>query len=344
MTANKYKEQIDKELKEFFKKRLEKANNISNSSKEAIQHLKEFTLHKGKRIRPMLVITAYRAFGGKEQKQIIKAAIAVELMQSFLLIHDDIIDRDSLRRGSPTINKLYQKKYSSPHLGNSMAIVLGDICSVLGSEAILETSFPEDCKLKAIEKFNKVIINTCFGQLLDIESCMSKETKKEDILKIHNLKTAVYTIEGPLHIGAILAGAKQKDLKILSSYAMPLGQAFQLKDDVLGLFGTIHKIGKPVGSDIKEGKKTLLILKALEKADKKERNLIRKCLGNRKTTDADIEKIKNIIIKTGSLAYSEELARKLAQNAKKAIANIKIKKQGKNFLLSLADYIISRES
>lgn len=340
---NKYKNQINSELENFFKKRLEKTDSISDSSKEAIQNIKDFTLHKGKRIRPMLVITAYHAFGGKDQKQIIKAAIAVELMQSFLLIHDDIIDRDSLRRGHPTIHKIYQKKYSSPHFGNSMAIVLGDICSILGSEAILQTNFPEKYKLNAIDKFNKVIINTCFGQLLDIESCISKETNKDDILKIHNLKTAIYTIEGPLHIGAILAGAKKQDLKTLTNYAIPLGQAFQLKDDILGLFGTRQKIGKPIGSDIKEGKKTLLILKALEKADKKEKDFIKKCIGNRKTTESDIEKIKKIVIKTGSLAYSEELARKLAQNAKKAIINKKLKKQGKSFLLSLTDYMISRE-
>ena len=340
MILTKYKEQIDKELEDFFKKRLERANNIAASSKEAIQNLKNFTL-KGKRIRPILVILGYKAFNGKNEKEIIKAAIAVELMQSFLLIHDDIIDKDNLRRGSPTIHKLYKKKYNL-HFGESMAIVLGDICSVLGSEAILQTNFPEKYKLRAIDKFNKVIINTCFGQLLDIESTINKEINKDNILKIHNLKTAIYTIEGPLHIGAILAGAKQKELKILSNYAIPLGQAFQLKDDVLGLFGTEEKIGKPVGSDLKEGKKTLLILKALEKTNNEEKNFIKNCLGNRKINKEEIEKIKQIVIKTGSLAYSDALAKSLAEKAKKAIINSKIKYKQPS--LEIADYMVNRNS
>ena len=339
----KYKEQIDKSLEQFFNKRLKKTSSISFSSKEAIKHLMDFNIKKGKRIRPILVVLAYKAFGGKNTKEIIKAAIAVELMQSYLLIHDDVIDRDNLRRGSLTIHRLYQKKYKSVHIGNSMAILLGDICSILGSEALLETNFPEKHKLKAINKFNKVMINTCFGQILDIESALSDKPSIDDILKLHNLKTAIYTIEGPLHIGAILAGAKQSELKTLSNYAIPLGQAFQIKDDVLGLFGEEEEIGKPIGSDIKEGKKTLLILKALEGSDNKDRNLIRKCLGNKKTTEKDIERIRQIVIKTGSLAYSEALATKLAEKAKKAILSSNIKKEYKNQLIELADFMVRRK-
>jgi len=348
-TLKHYKEQIDNELRLFLKNKIEKVNNVSPSSKEIMEHIMEFNLRGGKRIRPTLLIFGYKAFGGKKENEILKAALAVELMESFFLIHDDIIDQDELRRGYLTMHKIYENKckrcyknIDAKRYGESMAIIAGDILSILGSEAILYTNFPIKNKLKAIDKFNRCVINTNFGQILDIKSSLDPEIKETDINRIHQLKTAIYTIETPLHIGAILTGAKKKELKTLSNYAIPLGQAFQIKDDILGLFSTKQKIGKPVGNDIREGKKTLLILKALEKAGKKEKSFILNCLGNKKATEKNIEKIKQIVIKTGSLDYSEDLAKNLVEKAKKAIINSKLKKQGKEFLLGIADYIINR--
>ncbi len=345
-----YKEKIDSELRIFLKSRINKTNNLSSSSKEMMERITEFNLRGGKRIRPILVVFGYKAFGGKKEKEIIKAALAVELMESFLLMHDDIMDQDELRRGYLTMHKIYENKCKrqyknadSKRYGESMAIIAGDITSILGSEAILYSGFPIKNKLKAVDMFNRCVINTNFGQILDIKSSFDAEIKEKDIKRIHQLKTAVYTIQAPLHIGAILAGAKKSALNALSSYAMPLGQAFQIKDDILGLFSTKQKIGKPVGSDIKEGKKTLLILKALEKADKKEKKFILNCMGNRKITEKDVKKLKNIMINTGSLAYSEALAKELVEKAKKAIIKTKIRQEGKQFLVGIADYIVKRK-
>ncbi len=346
----KNKEKIDRQLRKFFEAQLRKSRAVSPYTHEIMEHMAEFSLRGGKRIRPMLLMTGYRLFGTSDEKQIVKAAIAVELMESFLLIHDDVIDRDELRRGYLTFHKIYEnkskkkfKKCDPAHFGNSMAILAGDILSILGKEAILSSGFPVKNKLAAIEKFNEIIISTCFGQVLDIVSEYDPSFKASDLSKVHKLKTAVYTIEGPLMIGAILAGAQKERMKVISRYAIPLGKAFQLKDDILGMYGTQQKIGKPVGSDIREGKRTLLILKALEKADEKQKKVILGALGNPNLTENQIDDVKRIVIETGSLKHSEDLAFALASKAKSVVLKEKLPREPKEFLIGLADYVIRRE-
>ncbi|PIU72160.1 polyprenyl synthetase family protein, partial [Candidatus Woesearchaeota archaeon CG06_land_8_20_14_3_00_33_13] len=143
--------------------------------------------------------------------------------------------------------------------------------------------------------------------------------------------------------GAIAAGASDDQLKILSEYAIPLGMAFQLKDDILGLFGSEEKLGKPADSDIKEGKKTLLILKVLENANKEQKELIGNALGNKDITKTELTKVREIIKETGSLSYSENLAEKLVKKAKNAIKTSDFETHGKDFFLEIADYVIKRD-
>jgi geranylgeranyl diphosphate synthase type I len=347
---NNYKEKIDKELRFFFDKKIKKSYLISESSKEIMETLKEFNLRGGKRIRPVLTIFGYKALGGKEEKEIIRVAMAVELMEAFLLIHDDIMDQDEFRRGYLTVHKIYENRCKNQftntdykRFGESMAIIAGDILAMLGIEVILSSKFSDKLKLRAINKFYRVVINTCFGQTLDLRCELEKNISEEDILRIQELKTSIYTIEGPLHIGAILAGATKNNLRLLSGYAIPLGKAFQIQDDILGMFGNEKKLGKPVGSDLREGKKTLLILKALEKSKKGQRQTILNSLGNKDLTISEIDKIRKIIIKTGALDHSKNLAKQLSIKAKNIILKSKLKKEGKDFLIAIADYMVNRE-
>lgn len=344
-----YKQRIDNGLRIFFDKKISQVALISPYAKDILEHIKEFNLRGGKRIRPILTIFGYKAVGGRNEDAIIEAALAVELMESFLLIHDDIMDQDELRRGYFTMHKIYEKKserlFKTDHkrFGESMAIVAGDILAIFGSEVIANAQFPKQYKVKAIDKFNRVVINTCFGQILDIRSELEKDIKEENILRTQELKTAIYTIMGPLHIGALLGGASDRQLKILTDYAIPLGQAFQIQDDILGMFGDQKKLGKPIGSDLKEGKKTLLIIKALNKADKKQKQIIMKSLGNKNIKEKDIENVKKIIKERGSLAYSQELAISLIRRAKNVILQSNFRKDAKDFLLGIADYMLNRE-
>jgi geranylgeranyl diphosphate synthase, type I len=349
-TIKHYKSLVDARLRAFLKQRLDRSQNVAPAAVEMLEHLIEYNMRGGKRVRPILVIFGYKALGGRDERAIIDAAIAVELMEAFLLVHDDIMDQDELRRGYLTMHKIYEnrcrKRYprtDAKRYGESMALIAGDILSIMGVEALLASEFPLKNKLAAIDKFNRAVINTCFGQVLDLHSEIEDSVTESDISRVHELKTAIYTFEGPLHIGALLAGAKHTDLSVLSCYAIPLGKAFQLQDDILGLFGTQQKIGKPVGSDIREGKRTLLIIKALENASSLEQAYINKCLGNPKLSPKDIARLQEIMVSSGSLEYSKTLIKNFIGEAKAVIERSKTRREGKEFLLGLADYLQKRE-
>ncbi len=329
-----YKSKIDKELKTVLEKQIKTA---PKNIQELLLLLKDFNLRGGKRIRGILTIIGYTLFK-PFNKEIIKAAVAVELMESFFLIHDDITDNDELRRGSLTLHRTYEKKY--PKQGISYALVAGDLLYSLGNELLTNINFNQ--KLEAINIYNKTIAKTCHGQIYDLLIERKNKITESEISRLHELKTAHYTIEAPLKIGAILAGAKEKDLKLITSFAIPLGKAFQLKDDILGVFGTKTQLGKSPLSDIKQGKKTLLIIKALQSADSNEKKYLLKHLGNKELKNKELSKIRKIIIKTGSLNYSLKIIESLINDAKNLIKKTKFRAKSKKLLLEIANYIVMR--
>ncbi len=343
-----YKQKIEPLLESFFNSKIEKAKLISPASVEMIQLLKEFNLRGGKRIRAAMIFYGYKCFKGNNEGEILKASMSIELAHSFLLIHDDIIDQDSLRRNGPTIHESYRKIFSSSHsakhFGTSFALLAGDILYSFSNEILASLNIDDSLKLNAIKKLNHVIHQVIYGESLDILSSLNPDFTKAELEKTHYLKTASYTIEGPLHIGALLAGADESQLKVLSNYAVPLGKAFQLQDDILGLYGSEEELGKHIGSDIKEGKRTLLILKALELASKKDSSFILSCLGKKSISEKHIERIRAIVKSTSSLQYSQTIAKSLINESKKAISNSSLRKEGKDFLLGIADYMLERSS
>jgi geranylgeranyl diphosphate synthase, type I len=282
-------------------------------------------------------------------KEIIKVAIAVELMQSYLLIHDDIIDNDDLRRNKPTMHKELENEFkhltknNKEELGKSLAIIAGDIISVFGSEIIENTKFDEILKLKGIKLFNETIIKTCIGQSLDIISTYNDKITEKEIENIQQFKTAVYTLNSPLKLGAIFANANNNQLKQLENFALPLGEAFQIQDDILGLIGDKKKIGKNIGSDIKEGKKTLLVLKAINNSNQNQKEFLINCLGKKDITTNEINKFIEIVKQTKSLDYSINKAKKLIQKSKNELQKIKMNKDAKLFFESIADYMLDRK-
>lgn len=336
-----YKQELDRHLEAFFNDKIEKAQYIDPASVEMVDLLKQYTLRGGKRLRAALVYYGYRCIAA-HNPEVLRASMSAELIQSFLLIHDDIMDNDDLRRGGPSLHKAYETlarryKTDSKHFGASMAILAGDICYSFANEIIASSDFPSENKIKALAYLNHTVHTVIYGQLLDI---LSNYRKEVDPVQIQAMKTTAYTFEGPLYIGALLAGADRQQLRALSNYARPLGLAFGLQDDILGMFGDEKKLGKPVGTDLKEGKKTMLILKALENANKQEKAIIKKALGRQ---PKQLKQVQDIIIKTGSLEHSKRLMHSLAEDAKDALEKASFKPKGKNFLLSLPDQITERE-
>ncbi len=338
-----FKETFDKALSNYFDSKIIEAKKIGETSEPMLKILKEFTIRGGKRVRPALVYNAYTCFSNEKLDEAIKAGIASELVQSFLLIHDDIMDNDELRRGKPTVHKIYSEYFNDSELGRSLAILCGDLSVSLANELLLSIDLPAERKIKAGILLNEVLNKVGFGQELDVISSKEKEITQEELFKIHRLKTAKYTFEGPLLIGATLGGATQKDLEILKGYSTPVGLAFQLQDDILGLFGDEKKLGKKVGSDIREGKKTLLILKAKEKCSTFEKRFLEKTLGNKNVSSDDIKKVREIVIATGSLDYNKSMIKNLLDEAKDELKDFNCSIEGKIFLLELADYLEKRD-
>ncbi len=339
-----YKEKVEEYLREFFQNKRKELEHWS--SREACEVLEEYTLRGGKRIRAILMILGYKLFGGDDE-EIIKAASSLELIQSYLLIHDDIMDESELRRGKATVHKIYEDFHlhrgyggNPQRFGENMGIVLGDLANAYAIEILSSSDFSPERKIKAIEKLNEIIEYTGYGQIIDIYSSMVDNFSEEDLLLLHKYKTARYTIEGPLVMGSILAGYTGEGVE---KFAIPVGVAFQLQDDILGLFGSEEKLGKPVTSDLAEGKKTLLIIKALERGNKEQRREILSALGNPAVTMEQLERIREIVKNTGSLQYSMELAEKLVNEGKNALKDLHVKNEDiKKVLLYLADYMIRR--
>jgi geranylgeranyl diphosphate synthase, type I len=332
-----YKDKVNKTLKEFLEKKLKEDGRYSKSIRQLIENITEFNLRSAKRIRPLISIFTYKCF--KDDERIIKPSICIELMQAYLLIHDDIIDKADLRRGKSSMHKIYEKQ-KDEDFGISMAILAGNLCASYMYETIIESDFNDTEKLNALKYISWTADRENYGQALDIIPNF-KDIKEKDIWQIYELKTATYTIQGPIYIAGALANAPKEKIDKLQIYAYNIGTAFQIQDDINGIFGEIKDMGKPIDSDIKEGKKTLIIVKTLEFCNKQDKEFIMKNYGNKNINEEDIEKIKEIIKKCGAYDYSKQKLNEKIQEGKKSIQNLEVREEGKKFLLDIADYVNS---
>lgn len=346
------KSKINLELEYFFEQKVKiiKEKKKSKEYLEMAEKIREFVLSGGKRIRPTIFYCGYIAFGGKETDKIMKAAISIELIHSFLLIHDDIIDRDDFRHGDFSMHYKYEKEYSKlyqrsdmNHFGNSMAIMAGDMAAAFGNEALTQSDFSSKLKIKAINRMNQIIANTIAGETMDVVLGTKKEFDMDDVFKMQEYKTAKYTIEGPLQLGAILAGASDATVCSVRNFTIPLGIAYQIQDDIIGVFGDEKKTGKPAGADIREGKKTLLVAKVMELADENQKQILNHALGNSNVNEKEIEEVRKIIISIGSLKFSENKANELMKTSLKYISEMDIEEKHKELFLNLANFMVKRK-
>jgi geranylgeranyl diphosphate synthase type I len=350
----KYKKRLDPFLKAYFSTKMRQAKKIDPLLVEMVEIIKRFVLSGGKRVRPALVYYGYLAAGGKEEEKAVKASMAIELAHAFLLIHDDIIDRDDTRHGIETVHETYRawgkklrlSESEAVHFGNSMAITTGDYAHAMANELLYDIDFGPEIILAALKKIQTIVSRTIPGEMLDILMGAQGSATEKEITRMHEGKTARYTFEGPLHLGAVLAGQKEnvRLLEAFSAYSLPVGKAFQIRDDILGVFGNEKKLGKSVGADIIEGKQTFLVLKALQKGNKKQRSEIKRLLGKKDLQEKEAEIFRQIIKETGSLEYSQKLAEKLVAQSLVVLEKTEFRDiEAKKFLEGIAEYIIKRE-
>ena len=307
----------------------------------------------GKRIRGSLAIAGYEMLGGKDKKMITQAACALEMIHAYLLIMDDIQDRSEHRRGKKAVHKKladyhHAKRMSggSEHFGIAIALNAMGIGNHTAQVILTELDVPDELKIKALKTLNQTVVTTAHGQTSDIVNEVNGEATKRDIDNVLEWKTAYYTFLNPLTFGMILAGASDKEIKAVKEYAMNAGRAFQITDDILGTFGTEFESGKSPLDDIKEGKRTLLTLHALENAEKADKNFLIQILGNQKITQAEFNRCKDILVETGALEFATKEAEACIKKAIKSIndQNYNWNKQGIDFLVGLAEYLKDRRS
>lgn len=348
----KYKETIDPLLKAYFKQKIKEIRKEDILAKQALEMIEDFTMSGGKRVRPALVYYGYKAAGGKNEEEILRVSMSIELTHVFLLIHDDIIDKDERRHGVDTIHERYKrlaKKYFPKkdfvHFGNSMAMLAGDMTAAMANEIIFKSSFPPKVILSALDKLQDIVYKIVPGEMEDVYLEIRGNATEKEILKMYEGKTSSYSFEGPLHLGTALAGKKDEDvLRGFSAYSMAIGKAFQIRDDILGIFGDEKKTGKPVGSDVIEGKQTLLVARALRNGNRNQISDIKKLLGKKDLNKNELEHFRCLIKETGSLEYAQTLMKKLVKESISALESIKFKdKEAKYFLGGIAEYMVERQ-
>jgi geranylgeranyl diphosphate synthase type I len=345
-----YHSLIKNTLESFFYKKSKELSVVNQWGADLMNRLREFSL-QGKLIRGSLLILSYQMFKKETPGWILRIASALELVHSSLLIHDDIMDRDTLRRGQKTIFYQYkelgdmQGSHDSYHLGESFGICSGDIGFFLAYEILSDLNLDPRSKKNILLLWSQELVSVGLAQMQDIYLSTPKAfAGEEDIIELYRLKTARYTYSLPLMTGALAASQNQNTIHKLEKIGENFGIIFQIKDDEIDLFGTESNTGKPVGTDIKENKRTLLSLYLSELVRNGDRDSLRAIYNRMELSSSDIAQIKEIAERSGVL---EKLHQKILDIKKKTeilISSLDIEEGFKNSLHQIILYNIERTS
>lgn len=344
-----YLAKTDLLFEEFLQKKIVEATSISNIPAELLKRFLE-TARRGKKIRGSLVVLGYEACGGTDHDAILDASLFIELFHAGVLVHDDFMDRDHLRRGLPTIHEQFKDigksrnvKHDPLHYGNAMEVNVGDAAYYLSWEKLMASSFLPDRLVDAGKIYADYIVRVVHGQVLDITTTSIKSITENDVLKVLRYKAAEYTGVLPLLVGATLSGENdEKRLTAIKNYGLAFGWAFQIQDDVLNIFGNEDDSGKPVGSDIREGKNTLLMLHLHQHGTDEQRAFQKRVLGNPNITNDDVLNMREMLKAAGSYQYVVDLGWKYVKEGKKVISQITENSKLKTILESLIVYMMER--
>jgi len=304
--------------------------NLKGNPKSLYDASSHLIIHGGKRLRPYMVIKSCQILKGSTSKAM-AAASAVEMVHNFSLVHDDIMDNDEVRHGVPTTHKKY---------GIPLAILAGDVLFSKSYEVISNSKITGDSTKQLISRLAKACVDICEGQWMDVKMAEGKKIPKQaDYIKMIGKKTAAL-FDVSCAMGAICATKNKSDIENLSSFGKNLGIAFQITDDLIGVIGDPKITKKPVGNDLREGKKSLPILIAIKKSKGKDRKLILKVFGNPKASKTDTEAAVKVIKNLGIEKTVRNQALWYAKKAKKSLS--KYSGRSKEELISLLDFVVKR--
>jgi geranylgeranyl diphosphate synthase, type I len=304
-------------------------------------------LSGGKRLRPAFCYWGWRAAGGADCREIFTAAASLELLQASALVHDDVMDASDTRRGQPAVHRQFASRHaaagfagSADAFGAGAAILIGDALLAWTDELYHGSGLPAKALQRGQPLLNAMRTEVAAGQYLDLLNQFSRSESVQSAMRVVTYKTAKYTIERPLHLGAAMAGAPAgitaAITRTCTEYGLPLGIAFQLRDDILGVFGDPALTGKPVSGDLREGKRTVLIALARERATAGQARLLDRHLGDRELSDAAAEDIRAVIVETGALAECETLIGASVKEATAALDGAPIEEEARAALCELA--------
>lgn len=337
---------------DYFKQAIKEAKYIDHSYQQLWENLYSLFQAGGKRLRPQMLILAYEAFGGDDIESIAPIAAAHELLHFALLIHDDIIDRDYIRYGVTNISGQYKMSYSqyvssredAAHYGHGTAILGGDLMLSAAYQLIASSSIDENSKTSAQQLLSFSMYEVAAGELLDTEASFMPY-KKGSALKIARYKTAGYSFISPLLTGANLGGALDDNQReSIKQYATSLGIAFQLADDILGVFGDEEVTGKSTVGDIIEGKRTYMVELALEAFSPAEQSTFMLVFGNPNATPLEIETAKKLLESSGAHQATEQKIKHYADQAVSSLESLKLPPDYHQKFLHMIDRVTKRSS
>jgi geranylgeranyl diphosphate synthase type II len=340
-------EHVDAVLDRFFSLARSRATRLGPRYLTLWQTL-EANTRGGKRFRPLMVISAYEAHGGQDPEAAAHLGAAFELLHTALIVHDDVIDRDFVRRGGPNVSGSYRDEATTAglsipiaeHRGTSVAVIAGDL-ALTGAHRLVEGVGASDAvRARLLTLLDEAVFASAAGELADVDfSLMPGMPTVEEVLEMERLKTAVYSFEAPLQAGAILAGAGDAAVEALGEFGRCIGIAYQIVDDLLGVFGSEGQTGKTTLGDLREGKRTVLIAHAAGTDCWPE---IEELIGDEHLAHETAERVRGILEECGARSYAEGLANEFADRAWAALETPAVTEAFRNEVRPLVASVVGR--
>ena len=341
------REHVDTELRGFLDDAVAKATAAADDLGPFTSALRSFVLAGGKRLRPAFCYWSFLSLSHDVEPSVddavLRAASSLELLQAAALVHDDVIDNSSTRRGRPSMHEQFAQLHQSQRwagteteFGRAAAILLGDLALVWADAMLASSGLDAERVAAAQPVWAAMRTEVMAGQYLDLLEQARAGGSVERALSVARLKSAHYTVERPLHLGAAFAGADRDVRSSLSEFGLPLGEAFQLRDDLLGVFGDPRETGKPAGDDLREGKRTVLVALAAEAADDAQRRQLDALLGDPALDDTGVGTLRQVLVDTGAPQRIEEMIVARLDAAMAALDALHLNDRGREQLRLLA--------
>jgi len=345
-----YKPKINAVIESIFDDRIKNMNN--HFLKDYYSEIKDYFLVGGKRIRPLLTIATYNGITKKISDEIVYPSVGIEFLHNATLIHDDIIDKDNYRRGNPAFHYRFQlyhsknhfKKMNAADFGTSVGIIGGDTAFIMGSEAFFNNNFSRDLNLNSIRYYRQAFIEVIHGVLIEIDMVNHKNLSIDEYINMISLKTGAL-IEKSILIGASYANIEKEYTPLLSTFGVNLGIIFQIIDDILGTFGEEKVTGKPIDGDIREGKRTCLLIETMNSLEAKKKDNLANIFSKSEISVEEVEEVRDLFMEADAINSCKKLATKYYEEAEDAIEKLKpvVNDSEIEFFENLLKFVLERE-